>query len=773
MRSPPVVFVVNLLQDINVLRPLVFLAAVDLARPTTLLVTAQFRKRDASGVWQRELGAIAEQAGAAIADFSDEYEALARMPQGPGYLVAASESHLSAHKPVHDLFRVAPAGWLRITLQHGFECVGFLQSREQNLAHGADIRFAADVICGWCEPERLTAVAPSQRHKLFVAGPTSVLQQPAPGEPPLGMGLVCENLHSPRLNVPGNFKQDFLRIFEKYCQALAEDGQRVTLRPHPGGQYVIKNKVELSANVVLENRPIYQVDLRRFAYGISAPSSVVIDMLLADIPVAVWQDDGGVMDLGNYEGLARVATVDDWLEFAREARERPEPFLARQREFLCRHKMPIAPAQVHARYASLLDSLKPARTPRRRDEMARERILYVANSYLATLQVCFIKPLRPLTDAGEISYEVLTEAMLSKRFGAEVSSQSARAWITSFFLDFRPSIVVFCRYSGPHAVWMLGIARELGVATLYHIDDDLLSVPIDLGPKKFAYHNHPDRLAAVRQLLNGVDLVYCSTQRLRRRLQELSIKTPIFSGKYHCASELISPAEIRPIRKIGYMGMGKDKDFSFILPSIVKYLDKHPEVDFELFGNISIPEALKEFGDRVRRIPAIENYEQFLREFGKNGWDIGICPLLPTHFNTMKANNKWVEYTAVGAAVVASIGTVYDECCADGCGLLVRTVDEWFMALDSLTNSPAERYSTVVRAQSRLLDDFSENDLREQIIGVLDLAHRIRLGSDLSGPPTDTDWEGIDVPKTAPDFLAEENSSSAYRTHGPVVFNAD
>lgn len=719
MRNSPVVFVVNLLQDVNVLRPLIFLVALDFARPTTLLVTAQFRKRDASGVWQRELGAIADQAGAAIADFADEFEALTQLPQGPGYIVAASESNLNAHKQVHDLFRVVPAGWLRITLQHGFECVGFLQSREQNLAHGPSIRFAADVICGWCEPDQLKSLAPSQRHKLQVTGPTSVLQQPAPGEPPLGMGLVCENLHSPRLNVAGNFKQDFLRVFEEYCQALAEGGQRVTLRPHPGGQYVIKNKVELPANVLLENRPIYQVDLRRFAYGISAPSSVVIDMLLADIPVAVWQDDGGMMDLGNYEGLTRVTTVGDWLEFAREASERPERFLARQREFLRLQKMLIEPVQVHGRYAALLHSLQPAAMPRRLTELGRERILYVANGWLPTLQLSFIKPLAPLVESGEFAHELLTEEDLLRQLGSQASGALGRDRIVDRFTEFKPTLIVFCRYSGPHSEWILQCARQAGIPTIYHIDDDLLNIPEDIGSKKHAFHNRPERLTSVRCLLDGVDLIYCSTANLRSALLDLGIATPIYVGEIYCSGEIINSAARRPVLKIGYMASADHAhNLGVIGDALVRVMRAHPSVSLEFFGSITPPKEFAEFSGRIIQAPPISDYGSFLQSFAERQWDIGICPLTPIHFNLMKANTKWVEYTAVGAAVVASRDTVYDRCCSAGCGTLASTASEWFTALDTLIRNPDVCYEQVRLAQQRLVEQYSVDRLRDQVLNV-------------------------------------------------------
>src|SRR5206468_655393 len=103
------------------------------------------------------------------------------------------------------LFRIAPSSLLRIALQHGYECVGFLHNQAHSRAHGQDITFAADVICGWCEPSALDSVTWTQRSKLFVSGPPSVLRDAHPNESSIPLaarprrgGLVCENLHSVR-----------------------------------------------------------------------------------------------------------------------------------------------------------------------------------------------------------------------------------------------------------------------------------------------------------------------------------------------------------------------------------------------------------------------------------------------------------------------------------------------------------------------------------------------------------------------------------------------
>ncbi|AXB80672.1 hypothetical protein [Novosphingobium sp. P6W] len=353
--QPQAVFLINLVQDVNILRPLIVMADRDFGFDVRLMVSSLFEGRDSSGIWQRELKEIAQQSSARIDVFKSEFEALALL-DGHGLLFAGSESHLRGHAPCHDVFRVAPASYLRVTLQHGFECVGFRHSEAHKLAHGPTASFAADIVCAWFRAEHVDALSPSQRGKLIVTGPSAVLQQfrdplPGGGKRP---GLICENLHSVRLSAMGDMKAEFVDVFSAFCAAV-DDGTQpaVCLRPHPGGQYMLRNKVPLPANVEVENAPMYRLDMRRFSYGISAPSSVLLDMVLAGIPTAVWRDRAGRMDTDNYADLPGVSTVEEWIAFARQAQDDPGSFAEAREAFLARFGLLTDPGEVHRRYAGL------------------------------------------------------------------------------------------------------------------------------------------------------------------------------------------------------------------------------------------------------------------------------------------------------------------------------------------------------------------------------------------------------------------------------------
>lgn len=351
-----VFFLFNLVQDVNILRPLLYLTARETDARIGLLVSEGFIKRDRQKIWQGEIAALAETTGASLHLYGSPADAQAVLEDGSGMIFAASESNLPAHQETSGVFQVAPPTYLRVTLQHGFECIGFLQSREHVMSHGRNVGFEADVVCSWFEPEVLDSLTASQRSKLYVTGPPMLLQWPSrnANHPPQSGGLVCENMHSVRLRASGDHKASFMDTFSAFCAKLGARGETVTLRPHPGGQYVLKNKVALPDNVRLNMLPLYDINMKGYQFGISAPSTIIFDMVLAGIPVAVWRDPAGVMDASNYDGLEEISALDDWLAFERDVRLRPEMILDRQQSFLRRLSMPTDPAEVYRRFARLI-----------------------------------------------------------------------------------------------------------------------------------------------------------------------------------------------------------------------------------------------------------------------------------------------------------------------------------------------------------------------------------------------------------------------------------
>jgi glycosyltransferase involved in cell wall biosynthesis len=358
------------------------------------------------------------------------------------------------------------------------------------------------------------------------------------------------------------------------------------------------------------------------------------------------------------------------------------------------------------------------------DRNAPLRVLVIANGNIPTLQLSISVPLQKLMDVKKCSVRVVTEQQLKERYGKQLRSEQAWSWLQELVIAVNPTVMIFCRYSGPHSEALIALANQLSVVTLYFIDDDLLNVPKELGQKKFEFHNHPLRLSAVKGLLRDSDLIYCSNARLKQRLANLPgllINGKLVAAEIFCAAEVIAPAEKRECLTIGYMGFDHAHDFSIAVPAIVKILQTHPLVKFELFGKIPKPPELEVFGQRILELAPVESYEAFLHALATRKWDIGIAPLAKTEFNLAKNINKWIEYSAAGVATVASVGLIYDECCADQCGILCDD-SQWFESLEALVTNPELRFSLVLNAQRRLAQEYSIDRLTDQLLSVFNQA---------------------------------------------------
>lgn len=719
---PSALFLFDLIQDVAVLRPLFRTLSIETGLELGCFYSWQFAKRDKGGRWVAELAAMCAEAGIEPRRYDSEREALDLMRGHAGMVFSGSESNLPAHRVNHRIFQAAPAALTRITVQHGHECVGFNQNYEQTLAHGSAVRFAADILCGWTPADRMRHLAPSERSKYFHLGPPALLNRiydrfTEPQD--AANGLVCENLHSVRMRMTGDFQAAYIDTLRAFARSQLADGRLVALRPHPGGQFVLRNRVALPDGVVLANEPVYRTDFKAFSYGISAPSSILIDMVQAGIPTAVWTDEASVIDTSGYEGLARVSTVRDWIAFANAAVADPRPLLARQEAFLRRSGLEIDPLTVRRNLLAL--AAGAAGRLRALPAIARpRRLLVIANGVIPTVHISFLKPLAPLVERGEIEIEVLTEHDVYRARKDRISADP----IGGVLGRLRPDLAVFCRYSGPLVRELFARLREAGVPTVFHLDDDLLNVPSSVGEAKFRAHNSAERTSTIRFLIDHADLVYCSTATLRQRLAELGFSREIEAGRIYFSSDIVSPAELRPVRKIGIMGNDKSEELNLLVPHLAATLDRHPEIEFEIFGSMGLPEGLQRFGSRVRAMPAVSNYDDFVEEFRRLRWDIGLCPLSSTPFNRVKANTKWIDYTAIGAAVIASSGTAYDDCCTDDCGILVDGLEGWGEIVEGLIADPQRRYELVANAQQRVREDYSLQALAEQVLSMFDLAVR-------------------------------------------------
>lgn len=272
---------------------------------------------------------------------------------------------------------------------------------------------------------------------------------------------------------------------------------------------------------------------------------------------------------------------------------------------------------------------------------------------------------------------------------------------TSYFSDDASAAAIFYH------------AQKHGKKVIVDVDDNYLDVPeSNLLYGKFK-KGKKDR-AYLSAILSLADVLTVSTEPLKERLynhikEVHGIEKPIYvipNANY--IEDWNYPTVDKPVDKftIGYTGSNSHHDdIQMVLPAIKRIMAKYSEVHFEMLGAIGINEIKKylqgyRFTDdmlnRMAMVGATPTFKEYPEHLSKQPWDVGICPLVDTLFTRSKSHIKWIEYSMYKIPVIASKVYPYYFPLADGkdtirdgeTGLLVKTEDEWFDAIEQLILNP-------------------------------------------------------------------------------------
>ena len=310
------VVLLDMIQDFEILRPLLVRAAGP-ASPFDLSVAVSERLA-ASHMWT------------AVKSFLDVNEIYFFTPIGPvdiatalgserALLIGAAESSAAAHSFGYTAFRTAPPKTTRVSVQHGFECIGLRHHRAHDIDFSNGVRFASDLILTWLPKHALTNVHPAEAHKCVPVGVVKASAERASmllearwrgidGPPRTDTRhklLIAENLHSVRFRTPARY-QRFLSFIDT---AAADPGIDVTIRSHPASRTLEKRKA--TNQLTFLDGVLRADDLAGFDSFVSPPSTIVLDAVMAGVRTGVWTDAAVHGDAANYAGLPVITDIAD------------------------------------------------------------------------------------------------------------------------------------------------------------------------------------------------------------------------------------------------------------------------------------------------------------------------------------------------------------------------------------------------------------------------------------------------------------------------------
>lgn len=271
----------------------------------------------------------------------------------------------------------------------------------------------------------------------------------------------------------------------------------------------------------------------------------------------------------------------------------------------------------------------------------------------------------------------------------------------------KADIVVMGMVHTPAGLDMLmGIREMYGLPVVMELDDNILSTP-DYNPASECYAPGSKlRELAIRQMREA-DALIVSTPYLKQIYSEFNDHIYVMPNSIDF--DLWGKANRERTRGrivIGWAGgASHNDDLAIIEPVVDRIVAKYPQVLFKFIHGISPSLRGKKGVKHIAKWAASADYP---RHIAKQGFDIGIAPLVDNAFNRGKSNLRWLETGALGVPCVASNVGHFRETIRHGVdGLLCDTQDDFFNALEELIVNKEKRREIGRAAYSRVYDDFN------------------------------------------------------------------
>lgn len=247
------------------------------------------------------------------------------------------------------------------------------------------------------------------------------------------------------------------------------------------------------------------------------------------------------------------------------------------------------------------------------------------------------------------------------------------------------------------------LAKKLNKRVLFDIDDlvvdtkytDTIKYLDSMSKEERALYD--DGVMRMGRTLKLCDAAITTTERLA---EELGHYVPEVFINRNTASEemcaLSKEALKNKTRKDDHVGIGyfsgsltHNDDFELVLPALTKVMEKYPQVQLHVVGELDLPEALQQYKARVVSHPFVDwkKLPSLIAEV-----DINLAPLEQSIFNEAKSENKWVEAALVKVPTVASNVGAFQRMIVSGkAGILCDTEEEWVEQLSRLVEDKKER----------------------------------------------------------------------------------
>lgn len=209
-----------------------------------------------------------------------------------------------------------------------------------------------------------------------------------------------------------------------------------------------------------------------------------------------------------------------------------------------------------------------------------------------------------------------------------------------------------------------------------------------------------------RSNFKKADMVTTTTQELADEFKLLNKNTVVLPNVITPDwFPTIPPFEKREVRICWQGGAAHYEDLFFIQPVITRILQKHDNVKFVYYGDSRFEKIFKDCDKNKIEFHNWSSHDVYPYKLSLLNCDIGLCPLVDNEFNRAKSAIKWMEYSMVGMATIASDIPPYSKVISSGnTGILCKEDEkEWEDAIEKLIKSKVERHAISCQAKEEVL----------------------------------------------------------------------
>lgn len=305
-------------------------------------------------------------------------------------------------------------------------------------------------------------------------------------------------------------------------------------------------------------------------------------------------------------------------------------------------------------------------------------------------------------------------------FGDGIQGRTNDDIIASYISKLAQYDLVYTKIIDPFmAVNLLFFACDrLKTPVIVDMDDNVL----EIGKHHPAYNELKKGSQArtgMLACLSLADAIVCSTEPLKKALKSYFKKLGR-EKRVYVLENMVDPSDWKfrnkkGNRKLGWHGsITHDEDLKLILPAVKKVLQEREEITFELMGGIGAQNRDKIFDpndkewnklteDKVFTVIGTQAWKGFPKILMSHDWTIGLAPVVDNAFNHSKSAIKWFEYTLKGIPTIASDTITYNRHIRHmENGMLCKTEEDWYNAINYLFDNPKERRRMVKQAKKDL-----------------------------------------------------------------------